>query len=90
MTHRQYLAWEDWLEREQDTPSRADHYQMQTTGAIVAAHGLKLKKGLVLKLSKQDNDGKQPKTSWTVEESTAMWKARNAQRYGVPISGKRS
>lgn len=91
MTHRQYLAWDDWLCRQMDVPSRDNYYEMQTTQAVVAAHRLKAPKGLVLKLDRRGEDADAPqKTSWTVEESTAMWKARNAQRYGAPIGGKRS
>lgn len=30
MTHREFLTWQRWLEREWNRPSRSDYYQMQT------------------------------------------------------------
>lgn len=29
MTHRQFMAWQEWLEGEWNRPSRTDHYLMQ-------------------------------------------------------------
>lgn len=34
MTFRQYLAWTAWLDREWNSPSRSDHYAMQTAFLI--------------------------------------------------------
>lgn len=31
MTHRQYVAWQEWLKIEQNQPDRGDHYVMQLT-----------------------------------------------------------
>jgi len=33
-THREYLAWLQWLENDYDIPSRADHYAMQIAQEI--------------------------------------------------------
>lgn len=30
MTHRQFLAWCNWMQDEWNRPDRSDHYQMQT------------------------------------------------------------
>ncbi len=34
MTHRQFLAWQAWLELEWDRPSRGDCYQMQVAAEV--------------------------------------------------------
>lgn len=31
MTHRQFLAWDYWVQEQWNKPSRADHYMMQMT-----------------------------------------------------------
>ena len=35
MTHRQFNAWQAWLEAEWDKPSRDNWYQMATTTAVM-------------------------------------------------------
>lgn len=35
-THRQYLAWMDWLDEEWNRPSRSDFYLMQITQFVSA------------------------------------------------------
>ncbi len=34
ITHRQYLAWQEWLKEEQNRPSRSDHYVMQVAREV--------------------------------------------------------
>ncbi len=29
MTHRQYVAWQEWLQQQWNEPTRSDHYLMQ-------------------------------------------------------------
>jgi hypothetical protein len=40
ITHRQFLVWQAWLEKEWNNPNRADHYAMQIATTI-ASQGLK-------------------------------------------------
>lgn len=42
MTHRQYLAWREWLAEQWNRPSRTDHYLMQVAAETIRPH---LKKG---------------------------------------------
>ena len=34
VTHRQYLAWQAWLDEEWNRPDRSDYYQMQTAADV--------------------------------------------------------
>lgn len=41
MTHRQFLAWQQWLEDQWNKPDRHDYYQMQTYQGTLRAKGVK-------------------------------------------------
>lgn len=47
MTHRQSRAWAAWWEIDQNRPSRADHYAMQTACQVTRA-GAKVPKSIKL------------------------------------------
>lgn len=34
MTHRQFVAWQDWLGRQWNEPTRSDHYLMQIAAEV--------------------------------------------------------
>ena len=35
LTHRQYLAWQRWLDEQWNEPSRSDYYAMQVAAAVM-------------------------------------------------------
>jgi hypothetical protein len=72
-THRQYLAWQDFLEREMDRPDRSDYYSMQVAAVLAGSdvNSMRLRFG-----------SKQPRTR---EEAVAASKAAWGAALGVQL-----
>lgn len=73
-THREYLAWMDWLNEEWERPSRSDNYLMQIAAEVRRVlskkpNSIKLR-DFLLKFKKQ-----KPK-ELTLEEATKQSKRR--------------
>ena len=79
MTHRQFLAWRDWLKHEFNTPSRSDHYLM--TIACEVRRVLSKNPNSInaddFRLTFSQKDPGPTKTpEQEAEEARAIWKAR--------------
>lgn len=38
MSHRQYLAWQEWLREDRNHPSRSDYYLMRVAREVILPH----------------------------------------------------
>jgi hypothetical protein len=89
LTHRQYLAWQAWLDIQYDTPSRTDHYLMALTLEVRSVAGMfsKERKRWQMKDVKL-NFGMRPKSP--VEEKKqldahkALWDLRMSRKSPLP------
>jgi hypothetical protein len=77
LTHRQYAAWQAWLDEEWNRPSRSDHYQMQTA-MVVAQANAKSPKKVKFKHYKLDFGpaGRKKRPKMTREQAAAHSKAK--------------
>jgi hypothetical protein len=73
-THRQYLAWQEFLEREMDRPSRADYYSMQVAAVLAG--------GNVNSMRLKFSEKRAPRT---LEEAVAASKAAWGAALGVQL-----
>lgn len=83
MTHRQFLAWQEWLDEDFNRPSRADHYAMATTVAVKQVLNSKpgniTIKQQILKFAPVTDEGAPeaaPSPPMSVEQAAALSKAR--------------
>lgn len=74
-THRQYKAWAAWLEEEWDRPNRTDGYLMQIAAEVRRGH-VKQPRRVRLKDFLLSFTGKKPAPTLTVEQASAIAKAR--------------
>lgn len=85
VSYREYLAWRERFKQEWNSPSRTDYYLMQ-----IAALVIRMKKGSLDKLkipfkfkTKGGHEGPYGKDTMTVEQATALAKARWHARLGA-------
>jgi hypothetical protein len=74
MTHRQFEAWQSWLDEDMNRPSKDNYYQMQTTDAV--QHVIKSGGGDLNKLKISFKTPGKKKTKKQREAEIAMSKSR--------------
>jgi hypothetical protein len=83
MTHRQYRAWEAWLEGEWNRPSRTDHYLMKLTATLIAVNS---KKGAAVPTDKLKvkfvTPSRRRRREMTEDEATAVAVGRLMGMFG--------
>ena len=91
-THRQYLAWLEFLEEEWNRPTKLEHYLMQIALQVASVLNAFSKKPKQLKLSQFKIEFKssktEPKTELTAEEFSKRALAVHLAQFGYSTKPK--
>lgn len=88
MTHRQFMAWMEWLESEWNRPSRSDNYLMQIAKEVEnVAPRVWGEAGKATTSSKRLQFEDAPQRAGPTPEQTAKWRASIAKAAWFAATG---
>ena len=84
-THRELLAWNEWLDEQWNQPTRSDHYLMQIAQEVRRSFAKKCPKFSAFKIPFQTPKPAKPVSPETIAQRAAIAKAIWSQRLGRKV-----